>query len=514
MSKELNNCMNHLKMDSLKRKYAIVLYEQVSSALRAICSLEKYINKLTKIHKKDKLYKFSLELYTYAKEQIENLKFVGIAGQINNFGIDFLNLVNNGKIILDGVDITKNCKKATVELIRTIARKFEIIKETPIEDLGAAVLILEILNSELRVKESSDFKNIKKKNLVKALMHDKKITHLREDFNKIRELYHEACSQAGQYPLKYQSDCSDFHQILQNTLYNYRCIENSSNLLSVQLHYVQESLNKIMKSKNEHKEINLYMENIGNYAHKYSAMSPQQNIKNIKDAILEIVEKFDINDKYVDNFLLDEIRLKFPKIINEILDYIYLDDKKLSFSSKSFPSLKCEVEKFEKNLKIVKQHKNCNNSSKSLKIRDENLEAEKYFKGSLVSNSIQKTELLDIGQTLENLKNYALGNDCLFLALIYKFTEILKSILEKDTNNIAEINHDCSRYLNLYRDKTKLKKAKNFSAKIGSLTAAIATIGCFAGFAVDSIHPVVGWTIFSVCSLAFIFNLINAIDKM
>lgn len=513
MNKKIKNNIEYSKLNGLKIKYETVS-RQVISAFNAINDLEIHIDRLCKIPKKDKLYEISLKIHYFAKKQVENLEFVGIAGQINNMGIDFINLINSSKIILDGVDITASCKKMTVELIRKIIWEFEVIKEIPMSNLITSSFILNTLNSELQLKENISLKNIEEKHPA-VFMNCKEIKQLEEYLHRICQLYQEACLQIENYSLKSENYCSGFQQMLKNLLFNIRSIENCSELLPTQLFDVQESLNKVSSSKKEDKEIGSYIETIKNYTNKYTSEKLNQNIKNIQNSALKSIEKLKVNSKYVENFLLNELKIKFPKIINEILNYADLENKKLTSCEQQVLSyLKYEIEEFLKILEIIKRCKTYKKDSNSIEIRNEIIETEKYFNSKPKLGSLQNYQEINTGQILENFRSYAGENELLFLTLLNKFTKILKVFLAKEANYISEINQICLRYLNLYHSRTHWRKAENFSAKIGSVTAAIGTIGCFASFAVTSIHPVVGWSIFSICSLAFIFNLINAINKM
>ncbi len=85
---------------------------------------------------------------------------------------------------------------------------------------------------------------------------------------------------------------------------------------------------------------------------------------------------------------------------------------------------------------------------------------------------------------------------------VKNLADSLSKILDDLGYMTEEINRMC---------QAKKGGSTDLLSKASKITSVIATIGCFAGFAMSSICPIAGWAIFGVCCASFAVNLANGV---
>ncbi len=495
-------------------KKSKIISKKIFSIIKEIENLYRLLTALSNVSKDDNLYRLSTFIYKSGIIQLRNLKFVGVSDKINNFNIDFIKLVNSGQIVINNIDVTENCAKSTIKLIRKIVNSFEKIKKFSMKHLIESIIILKILNPNLQTGEMNLLKITKKKDL--GMFIDlENMKFLSEELEKFWQLYKESIKIRKRYShiKKTREHNSYIYNIAIKTINNYKIIRNTCNILPTQFSYIKNNLYKLKKIKKENSKVDFYIKNVENYENDVLNKNFYDDILTIKDFILETIQSLQINNDIINFIFLNEIEMEYPCAINKILNFIDFTDEIDTFNfPELFIDLEDKIKKCEEILKIAGQSENYKKEYTEFNVKKAIREAEKYFNPNKYSTKISLNGI-KIEKILEDFQEKADGDTIIFLVLLFLLTEKLRNFLNEVTNYLSEINYICCKDLDIYCDTSILKKSKDFSEKIGNVTAAIGTIGCFASFAMAAMCPWVGWAIFGVCSLAFAFNLFNALNK-
>lgn len=295
---------------------------------------------------------------------------------------------------------------------------------------------------------------------------------------------------------------------------------------------IEKSL-KAIKEKNQKACENMKFEDL---IKKEDISGFTTNIKKIKAVVKNLAEgftrDFDIRSlKSVKNFPKKAIR-QILSLINEsekfdieglksAIDKIIGQNKIKSINTKldnikiSYENYKCDkktytdIKSLEEKAKTYLKPQQSNNIQILLdKIRDNGLVKENIIHSD-VDEAVKNTTVIE--DVLTDIEKEAGKNNIYHLILIKSLSEELFKYMNKlkgDFDNLYGICQDMEKAL------TSSKfSAKTILGKVQPITGVIATIGCFAGFAMSSICPAVGWVVFGVCIAAFAINIGTAIYK-
>ena len=289
------------------------------------------------------------------------------------------------------------------------------------------------------------------------------------------------------------------------------------------------------------------------------------------DATKDINQKNFENQKYIENFLpeIKKIKKEAKAIMNS--EIVQFDIRSLQ-SAKAFPSKVCnkilksisvflkngDSKKIEESLEIGasiksikdkidaiegKKYENGFSSDSIIDIEQTKKEAEKWFKSRKqappdvginnlknTSNEKIKAEVEKefgkfekVSDTLESIKTEVEKSEnknkkAYHLALIECFSNNLKEAFFELKEEFDKIFKPVQELMDHVKKHAKLKKVGHEIASkidaLSSVTGPIATIGCFAGFAISFVCPIVGWLIAGICVVAFVVNLSNGIIKL
>lgn len=252
-------------------------------------------------------------------------------------------------------------------------------------------------------------------------------------------------------------------------------------------------------------------------------------IKKIKEEAIKInggrTARFDLRSvQSAKNFPTKTI----SKLLSSIIDF--LNGKTPTFSIDNL-EIKDKIDKVEKKLEEIKLA-TYEKNTESTNIEEARKRAEDWFNSQTKSPEIkidlteenatehnhqkiksniesQLGDIANIESTLKKISDKAKEDKVYHLALIEKMSSDLSEAINKLKGEFDTTFKACNDLVKQLGG-SKLKRALG---RIQPITGAIATIGCFAGFAMSSICPVVGWAIFGVCVAAFAVNLGVAIYR-
>ena len=544
-----NKSLEHKNYMKITRNQALsnsakLLANKSRLIVKNIMSLKTKIKNLEVLSKSKSgnLQKMLLEIYNLLHARLGDFNFVKIiddvADIVNGYGIDFVRLLGDGRLIENDVDITYENKKAAA-LLKDILIILSELSGISKKNFLTGIFILKTLDPKL--KTGRNLINIKKDDY--RVLDEEIYSNGRNKLKNNLEILIKMSSDANDLlknSKEFKTSGDGLEKICNEIFINYGKIRAKSKLLPKQCNTIRKNIENLpnMAQSMGITESLPDMKNFLEVASGWLPSSFPKDVKLIKNLTVKTMKNLQTHSSALYIRIMDNQSKIYRKIVSKILDYlksifILKENKK----SVEFFNLKKEIKKMEDKMKEVNDYLNSQSKNSVETLNWENILEDvkknicktncpeikinfKNFVGSGLTPEEQKEKILkemgisnevyNVQKTLEKFESNYSNNQTQLIAAIYIFTQDLAKMIGSLSSYVAEVAAYVAR---LSRD-IKRATPEKFISKISSVTSAIGTIGCFAGFAMTSICPIVGWAIFAVCSVAFIFNFTNALYKM